>query len=191
LRTRNFSLMCAARDGQVTSNLLLVELSIIHEDHAAQAVGQVDISKQGVAQVFEPIKSMNKYEPGQLATNVDKQASGAGMAVIAVVCVGFIMFMIIVGVMRIRSAHHRSVEVNVEERQEMEWDNSALNIIVNPMDRETVYDETEMNGLHGDETDTDDDIGSFHDDGPDTSDEEQDKEKDDKGLEWDSTTATY
>jgi len=53
-----------------------------------------------------------------------------------------------------------------------------------------------MNGLQGgggggDETDTDDEIGSFHDDGPDTSDEETNKEKEDKGLEWDSTTATY
>jgi hypothetical protein len=117
------------------------------------------------------------------------------MAVIAVVCVGFLLAVMVVGMMRIRAAQQRSsgaADVNVEEKQEMEWDNSALTITVNPMDRETVYDETEMNGLQGGEdTDTDDEIGSFHDDGPDTSDEEQDKEKNDKGLEWDSTTATY
>jgi len=61
------------------------------------------------------------------------------------------------------------------------------------MDREPAYDETEMSGLHGEETDSDDDIGSFHDDGPDSSEEEQDKEKDSKtNLEWDNTsTAAY
>ena len=44
------------------------------------------------------------------------------------------MFIIVVGVYRIRSTHQRTVEVNIEEKQEMEWDNSALTITVNPMD---------------------------------------------------------
>jgi len=63
-------------------------------------------------------------------------ATGAGIAVIAVVCIGFLVFLIILGIARIRSAQRRSVEVNMDDRQEMEWDNSALNITVNPMDRE-------------------------------------------------------
>ncbi len=59
------------------------------------------------------------------------------MIVIIVVCVGFLLFMIILGVMRIRSAHQtRTHEVTVEDRPEMEWDNSALTITVNPMDQE-------------------------------------------------------
>ena len=44
--------------------------------------------------------------------------------------------MIVLGVIRIRAAHQRTQVVTVEERQEMEWDNSALNIIVNPMEQE-------------------------------------------------------
>ena len=62
--------------------------------------------------------------------------SGAGIAVIAVVCIGFLVFLIVLGVARIRSTQGRTVEVNMEERQEMEWDNSALNITVNPLDHE-------------------------------------------------------
>jgi len=62
--------------------------------------------------------------------------AGAGIAVIAVVCIGFLVFLIILGVARIRTAQRRTVEVNMEERQEMEWDNSALNITVNPLDHE-------------------------------------------------------
>ena len=60
------------------------------------------------------------------------------MVVIIVVCVGFLVFMIVLGVIRIRSAHNRTQEVrDVEEKQEMEWDNSALTITVNPMDQES------------------------------------------------------
>ena len=62
--------------------------------------------------------------------------TGAGIAVIAVVCIGFLVFLIVLGVARIRSTQKRTVEVNMEERQEMEWDNSALNITVNPLDHE-------------------------------------------------------
>ena len=64
--------------------------------------------------------------------------SGVGVVVIIVVCVGFLLFMIVLGVIRIRSAHQRGQggDVQMEERQEMEWDNSALTITVNPMDQE-------------------------------------------------------
>ena len=58
------------------------------------------------------------------------------MAAIIVVCVGFLLFMIILGVVRIRAAHRRTQVVHVEEKQEMEWDNSALNITVNPVEQE-------------------------------------------------------
>jgi hypothetical protein len=64
--------------------------------------------------------------------------AGIGVVIIIVVCVAFLLFMIVLGVMRIRSAHQRGPrDVPVDgERQEMEWDNSALTITVNPMDQE-------------------------------------------------------
>lgn len=57
-----------------------------------------------------------------------------GMIAIIVVCVGFLLFMIILGVIRIRAAHRRTQVVQVEP--EMEWDND-MNITVNPMEQET------------------------------------------------------
>lgn len=60
------------------------------------------------------------------------------MVAIIVVCVGFLLFMIVLGVIRIRAAHRRTV-VQVEDKMvEMEWDNSALNITVNPMEQKEV-----------------------------------------------------
>lgn len=65
--------------------------------------------------------------------------TGVGIAAVVVICVGFLVFIIVLGIIRIRTVHQRSVEVNVEEKQEMEWDNSALTITVNPMDSEVRY----------------------------------------------------
>ena len=63
------------------------------------------------------------------------------MAVIVVVCVGFLLLMIVLGVVRIHSAHTRNSSSaggasGMDEKAEMEWDNSALTITVNPMDQE-------------------------------------------------------
>ncbi len=58
---------------------------------------------------------------------------GHAIAVIIVVCIGFLMLMIALGVIRIRAAHHRATQEEIQET-EMAWDDSALNIIVNPME---------------------------------------------------------
>lgn len=55
------------------------------------------------------------------------------VTVIIVVCVGFLLFMIVLGVIRIRAAHHRATEQDMADA-EMAWDDSALNITVNPME---------------------------------------------------------
>lgn len=43
------------------------------------------------------------------------------------------MLMIALGVIRIRAAHNRATQEEIQET-EMAWDDSALNIIVNPME---------------------------------------------------------
>ena len=62
--------------------------------------------------------------------------AGVGMVVIVVVCVGFMLLMIVLGVSRIHKTHKSNTESGGDEKAEMEWDNSALTITVNPMDQE-------------------------------------------------------
>ncbi|EEC15589.1 hypothetical protein IscW_ISCW010441 [Ixodes scapularis] len=71
-----------------------------------------------------------------------KSSASHAVTIIIVVCVGFLVFMIVLGVIRIRAAHqhqqqrqgggrHRTGDA---DDQEMAWDDSSLTITVNPMD---------------------------------------------------------
>lgn len=62
-----------------------------------------------------------------------KVGAGHAVTVIIVVCVGFLLFMVVLGVIRIRAAHNRSQQEDMADA-EMAWDDSALNITVNPME---------------------------------------------------------
>eukprot|EP00918_Siedleckia_nematoides_P041965 GHVU01091415.1.p1 GENE.GHVU01091415.1~~GHVU01091415.1.p1 ORF type:complete len:129 (+),score=29.25 GHVU01091415.1:527-913(+) len=123
-------------------------------------------------------------------------ALGIGMTLIVVVCVGFLVFMIVLGIIRIRAAHQKAQVVHVDEKQEMEWDNSALNITVNPMDQEAgltnMYEEEhELNTLPVDSDSDSDDGSSFHDDLESSEEEEPEKEVKGRELEWDDSTLTF
>ena len=67
------------------------------------------------------------------------------MVVVVIVCVSFLLMMIVLGVVRIhRTQRHGNNNrggasgVACDEKNEMEWDNSALTITVNPMDQEVL-----------------------------------------------------
>ena len=58
------------------------------------------------------------------------------MVVIVIVCAAVMITLAVFGVLKLRSYQGQNNETNVEDRLEMEWDNSALTITINPMDQE-------------------------------------------------------
>ncbi|CAH1959347.1 unnamed protein product [Acanthoscelides obtectus] len=157
---RVFKLTCSELNGRFTSNEYVQTLTVIHPT-----------PKETIARVEEHINSHQRREsePRPLAMVSHQYAAperlemlgsprgGMGAAgaaagshavtVIVVVCVGFLLFMIVLGAVRIRAAH-RSAAAHAaaaaaaahhqhdasEQDGEMAWDDSALTITVNPME---------------------------------------------------------
>jgi len=63
---------------------------------------------------------------------------GHAVTIIIVVCVGFLVLMITLGIVRIKAAHQKASQDEVQDT-EMAWDDSALNITINPMEVNFIY----------------------------------------------------
>jgi hypothetical protein len=201
VKHRTFVLTCSELNGRFVSNEFKVQADVIHSLHGGEDLNipQAHAKETKHYETVKNYKDVSNQVSGKtdFVSNVGAHSgAGVGMIVIIVVCVGFLGFLIVLGVVRIRAAHQRGSgqQGDVEEKPEMEWDNSALTITVNPMDQENVFEEEhELNGLRDDDDssddDDDDDASSFHDD-LESSEEEAEKVKD-RELEWDDSTLTF
>ncbi|KAG8322802.1 Calsyntenin-2 [Homalodisca vitripennis] len=210
---RVFKLICSEMNGRFLSNEYVQTLTVIHP--------RVPTAKPSAAAPTEaPAQTADKQVPAHLLlspqhvkspvhTIVDHYLEtkmsdrtqaviappGHAVTIIIVVCVGFLLFMIVLGVVRIRAAHHRATQEEIQDT-EMAWDDSALTITVNPMEQ-LESPRPGKPGTHGqshiapDDDESSDDNSSYHDDDLDSTDEEEEgsaavsKVKD---LEWDNST---
>lgn len=193
---RKFKLVCSELNGRYISNDFKVEVNVIHTvspvEHANNAMMQ--------ASFINPVHHASVDLSGHNLMNAHQASVVPSAAtIVIVVCVSFLVFMIILGVFRIRAAHQRTMRDQENGKEnEMDWDDSALTITVNPM--ETYEDqhsseEEEEEEEESEEGEEEDDITSAESD---SSEEDEGPEPEDQPgasrqqqLEWDDSTLTY
>jgi hypothetical protein len=212
LNSRSFVLTCTELNGRFVSNELQATLIVVRVAPTPEPAHIVVDHKMSA--------SVAKQQPVIARTDyrklTDSSQSGIGVAAVIVACIGFVVLLIALGVARIRNTKRHSngavtadiPGIAVDDKQEMEWDNLALTITVNPMDQEVMYDD-EMPAAHGvgsrsdsidsDGSDVEYSIQNHDAIADDTSDEEEEveepegteKAKSTRELEWDDSTLSF
>ncbi|CAD5210317.1 unnamed protein product [Bursaphelenchus okinawaensis] len=129
--------------------------------------------------------SHHGYEMGQGAV------AGGAVAIVVVICVGFLLVLLVVGVLKMRDTpipRPRRRQRKMATMQEgMEWDDGGMNITVNPLED---VEKQEQEVYSEEEDESSDDGESYHDE--DEMSEEEEEETSpalphaaSKGLEWD------
>ncbi|XP_078695985.1 calsyntenin-1-like isoform X8 [Branchiostoma floridae x Branchiostoma belcheri] len=187
---RVLKLKCSEMNGRYESNEYAVELKVLHTLNVANPESHVKVAAvaHNVPAQFVQSKSVvhEAAVPRQVPQVVaSSQSANVVTSLVIVICVGFLIFMIVLGVYRIRAANRRNMDSEWDQAGEprMEWDSSDLTITVNPMD-------VEYEGAESDSSDDDDD--SAHDDSDSSDDDDEPpREGRDSQLEWDNSTLSF
>ncbi|XP_070812064.1 calsyntenin-1 isoform X1 [Pituophis catenifer annectens] len=198
---RKFKLVCSELNGRYVSNEFKVEVNVIHTanvmEHASHIAAQQPQFVQPVHHSFVDLSGHNLANPHPGFSVVPSTAT-----VVIVVCVSFLVFMIILGVFRIRAAHQRTMrDQDSGKENEMDWDDSALTITVNPMetyeDQHSSEEEEEEEEEESEDGGEEDDITSAESESSEEEEEGGEQEEDpqhvnrQQQLEWDDSTLPY
>uniref|UniRef100_A0A8D0H974 Calsyntenin-3 n=1 Tax=Sphenodon punctatus TaxID=8508 RepID=A0A8D0H974_SPHPU len=143
LYERKFRLSCTEMNGRYSSNEFTIEVNVLHNVNRAAHPNHILNSQQFMHRGHHLPPELS----GHSLANVHRNSMVPSAAtIIIVVCVGFLALMVTLGVLRIHSMHRRSVGREAAEEtaggqagasakeSDMFWDDSALTIIVNPME---------------------------------------------------------
>ncbi|XP_039508939.1 calsyntenin-1 isoform X1 [Pimephales promelas] len=193
---RKFKLVCSELNGRYISNEFKVEVNVIHTANPMDHANNAMVQPQFINQVQHASVDLSGHN---LVNTHQASVVPSAATVVIVVCVSFLVFMIILGVFRIRAAHQSTMRDQESGKEnEMDWDDSALTITVNPME---TYEDQHSSEEEGDEEEEESEDGEEEDDitsaESDSSEDEGGEQEDQQGssrqqqLEWDDSTLNY
>uniref|UniRef100_A0ABI7YTD4 Calsyntenin-3 n=1 Tax=Felis catus TaxID=9685 RepID=A0ABI7YTD4_FELCA len=138
LYARKFRLSCSEMNGRYSSNEFIVEVNVLHSMNRVAHPSHMLSSQQFLHRGHQPPPEMAGHS---LASSHRNSMVPSAATLIIVVCVGFLVLMVILGLVRIHSLHRRvsgaggPPEASSDPKDpDLFWDDSALTIIVNPME---------------------------------------------------------
>ncbi|NXN14244.1 CSTN2 protein, partial [Indicator maculatus] len=186
---RKFRVKCSELNGRYTSNEFNLEVNILHSSNSnfMDHVNHVIVQPQFLQSVHHPEASI---------TAIHNAVVPSVATIVIIICVSILTFIITLGVYRIRTAHqHSSADSEGSKENEMDWDDSALTITVNPMEKYEKPHQTEESEEEDIEDEDEETTSAESDDSEEEEDEEEEEviiQKADKQnvtrqeqLEWD------
>ncbi|KAK1341432.1 hypothetical protein QTO34_017838 [Cnephaeus nilssonii] len=138
LYARKFRLSCSEMNGRYSSNEFIVEVNVLHSMNRVAHPSHVLSSQQFLHRGHLLPPEMAGHS---LASSHRNSMVPSAATLIIVVCVGFLVLMVILGLVRIHSLHRRVSGASGPpgassdpKDPDLFWDDSALTIIVNPME---------------------------------------------------------
>ncbi|XP_068057387.1 calsyntenin-2 isoform X2 [Anomalospiza imberbis] len=190
---RKFRVKCSELNGRYTSNEFNLEVNILHSSNSnfMDHVNHI---------IFQPKFLQSVQHPEGSVSAVHNSVVPGVATIVIIICVSILVLVVTLGVFRLRSARqHGSMGHEGTKENEMDWDDSALTITVNPMEKYEKPHQTEEESEEEDIDDEEEDTTSAESDDSEEEEEEEEEEvivqKGDKQnatrqeqLEWDDST---
>ncbi|XP_017379206.1 calsyntenin-2 [Cebus imitator] len=194
LEARHFRIKCSELNGRYTSNEFNLEVSVLHEDRVSdkEHVNHLIVQPPFLQSVHHP-ESRSSIQRSSVVPSI--------ATVVIIISVCMLVFVVAMGVYRVRIAHQHFIqETEAAKESEMDWDDSALTITVNPMEKHAGPGHGEDETEGEEEEEAEEDMSSSS--GSDDSEEEEEEEGTGRGrhgqsgarqaqLEWDDSTLPY
>ncbi|XP_075426255.1 calsyntenin-2 isoform X2 [Ascaphus truei] len=191
---RKFKVKCSELNGRYTSNEFNLEVNILHNSNLMEHENHMVIQPQFMPSLQDPNSELSGHE---------MRVSPGATTIVLVACVSILVIIIVLGIVRLRAVQQPDSQGKEAVKEiDMDWDDSALTITVNPMEKyETTTKEGESEEEEEEEVEDDDEeeeesTSGDSDESDDEEEENQAKAKQHSAArrgqqEWSHLTLTY